>query len=64
MAKFYVDFVAHRGYVIEAENEDEAIETAEYLNDQGHQYTQWEVEDVEDAPDDAEPDNIQEYDRT
>ena len=28
----HVDFVAHRGYVIEAEDEDQAVEIAETLN--------------------------------
>lgn len=62
MEKFYVDFVAHRGYVIEAENEDEAVEIAEKLNTQGYQYTHWEIEDVSEAPEDAEPDNTLEND--
>lgn len=57
MEKFYVDFVAHRGYVIEAEDEDKALEIAEKMNSHGHQYTQWEVENVDEAPEDAEPDN-------
>lgn len=61
MEKFYVDFVAHRGYVIEAEDEDQAVEIAEALNTKGH-VTQWEIENVEEAPEDAEPDNVLEDD--
>lgn len=61
MAKFYVDFVAHRGYVIEAEDEDQAVEIAETLNTKSHR-TQWEIEDVDEAPEDAEPDNVLEDD--
>lgn len=62
MAKFYVDFVAHRGYVIEAEDEDQAVEIAETLNTTGHRYTQWEIENVDEAPEDVEPDNVLEDD--
>lgn len=52
----HVDFVAHRGYVIEAEDEDQAVEIAETLNTRPSH--SWEVENVEEAPEDAEPDNV------